>query len=263
MGIGDQLIASGLARDAWTKRGVKIAFGNGERVIFDKHSELIFRNNPNVVFPGNEARSKIEWVSFYKGSRGYNRQGDGHWIWNPDWRCKPGEMYFTHGEEAAGRRYGTGFVVIEPNVVRWKSSAANKDWGIERYQALADRMVADGLQVIQLFPRNDDLSLKLYGVKLVKTDTFRDAVAILKNASIYVGAEGGMHHAAAALGVKGVVIFGGWIPPSVTGYEMHTNIANTDRFCGSFKPCDHCRAALASIGVDHVFNSVKERLSRG
>lgn len=266
MGVGDQIIASSLAREAWTKRGVKIAFGNGERVIFDKHSELIFRNNPNVVFPGNESRSKIEWVAFYKGSRGYNREGDGHWIWNMDWRTKPGEIYFSHGEEAAGRRHGKGFVVIEPNVVRWKMSAPNKDWGFERYQHLADRMLADGIQVMQIVPRQDPVggALKLSGVKLVKTDTFRDAAAIIKNAAIYVGAEGGMHHAAAAFGVRGVVIFGDWIPPSATGYEAHTNITSGhDRFCGSFKPCDHCRDALASISVDTVFSATKERLSRG
>ena len=264
MGAGDQLIGSGLARDAWTKRGVKVALGDGNRVIWDKHSEQVFRNNPNIVYPGNEARSKVEWVAFYKGSRGYNRQGPGHWIWNMDWRCVPGEIYLSHGEEAAGRRHGKGFVVIEPNVVRWKSSSANKDWGVERYQALAERLLEDGKQVVQLFPRQDNgESLKLSGVKIVKTDTFRDAVAVLKNAAIYVGAEGGLHHAAAAVGVRGVVIFGGWIPPQVTGYDMHTNIASSDHFCGSFKPCEHCREALAAISVETVFSATKERLSRG
>jgi hypothetical protein len=69
-----------------------------------------------------------------------------------DWRCKPGEMFLTHGELAAGKRHGSGFVVIEPNVVRWKSSAANKDWGAERYQALADRLVAAGHKLIQFVP---------------------------------------------------------------------------------------------------------------
>lgn len=266
MGVGDQLIGSGLARDAWTKRGVKIALGDGNRVIWDKHSEQVFRNNPNIVYPGNETRSKIEWIAFHKGSRGYNRQGDGHWIWNMEWRCKPGEMYFSHGEEAAGRRHGKGFVVIEPNVVRWKSSAVNKDWGFERYQHLADRLVADGLQVIQILPRQEPRGgvLKLARVKLLKTETFRDAAAVLKHAALYVGAEGGMHHAAAAFGRPGVVMFGDWIPPSVTGYDVHTNITSgNDRFCGSFLPCDHCRQAMEAISVDRVYEATKERLARG
>jgi hypothetical protein len=135
MGIGDQLIASGLAREAWTKRGVKIAFGHSGRVIWDKHSSEIFQNNPNVCFPGNEGKQKVEWVPFYKGNRIYNKSGGTHWVWNPDWKSVPGEIYLTHGEKVAGDRAGKGFILIEPNVVRWKSSAANKDWGHHNYQA--------------------------------------------------------------------------------------------------------------------------------
>lgn len=258
MGIGDQLIASGLARNAWSKRGVKIAFGDGSRVIWDKHSEEVFRNNPNIVFPGNERNQTIEWVAFYKGHRGYNRQGDGHWIWNLEWRCLPGEIVLGANEMAAGRRNGQGFVVIEPNVVPWKSSAANKRWPFERYQAVVDALIADGVEVVQF--ANPDGSPMLERVRKIKTRTFRDAVATLKNASLYIGAEGGMHHAAAAFGIKGVVLFGGWIPPSVTGYEMHSNIAGSDFFCGSFSTCAHCADAMKSISVDVVYNAAKERL---
>lgn len=257
LGIGDQLIATGLARGAWTKRGRKVAFGDGQRVIWDKHSDEIFRNNPNICFRGNETRHKLEWVGFYKGSRGYNTQGDGHWIWNMDWRCVPGEVYLTHGEISAGLRKGRDFVVIEPNVVRWKGSAANKDWGASNYQALADRLIATGRKVAQFVTDGSPL---LAGVKQIKTQTFREAIAILKNAAAYVGAEGGMHHAAAAVGVPGAVIFGGFIPPSVTGYDIHSNLAGSDNFCGSFAACDHCRNAMASISVDRVFNAAMEKL---
>lgn len=258
VGIGDQLIGSGLARTAWTKRGVKIAFGDGRRVIWDKHSELVFRNNPNIVFQGNERVGKIEWVSFYKGSRGYNRQGDGHWIWNPVWRCVPGEIYFGRGERAEGRRIGGGFVVIEPNVVPWKSSAANKRWPFERYQAVADALIADGVKVIQFV--NPDGEPMLKNVRPVSAKGFRDAAAILQNAILYLGAEGGMHHAAAALGVGGVVMFGGWIPPQVTGYENHANMVGSDHFCGSFEACPHCADAMKAISVEAVYHAAKNQL---
>lgn len=259
MGIGDQIIASGLARDAWTKRGVKIAFGDGQRVIWDKHSKDVFQNNPNVVFPGNERNGfKVEWVPFYKGNRGYNKQGEGHWIWNTEWRCVPGEIYFTHGEISAGARYGNGFVVIEPNVVWWKSSARNKDWGYSRYQEVADELQTMGRKVVQFVPPHGGQMLG--GVKQVSARSFRDAIAILRHAKLYIGAEGGLHHAAAAVNVRGVVLFGGWIPPSVTGYDTHINIAGSDRFCGSFATCAHCRDAMAAISVERVCQAAKERL---
>jgi ADP-heptose:LPS heptosyltransferase len=258
MGIGDQLIASGLAREAWTKRGVKIAFGHSGRVIWDKHSSEIFQNNPNVCFPGNEGKQKVEWVPFYKGNRLYNKSGGTHWVWNPDWKSVPGEIYLTHGEKVAGDRAGKDFILIEPNVVRWKSSAANKDWGHHNYQAVANKIVKAGKDVAQ-FVHGESGPL-LYGVRTIKTRNFRDATAVLRNARLYLGSEGGLHHAAAAFDVPGVVLFGGFIPPSVTGYDVHTNLTGSDRFCGSFKPCKHCREAMDSISADRVFDAAMERL---
>lgn len=259
MGLGDNIIASGLARDSLQKRGVRVAFGEKAGVIWDKNSEQIFRNNPNVVFPGNENRGNVEWIPFYKGKRGYNRQGDGHWIWNMDWRCVPGQIFLSDGEQAAARRYGSGFVVIEPNVPEWKSSATNKRWPFERYQAVADELISMGRSVVQFFP-DRRAGPRLRGVRQIRSVTFRDAVAVLKNSALYIGPEGGMHHAAAAVDVPGVVLFGGFIPPSVTGYDTHTNIAGSDQFCGSFTACRHCADAMNSIKLETVLKAAKERL---
>ena len=54
--------------------------------------------------------------------------------------------------------------------------------------------------------------------------SFRHALAILERARLYVGGEGGLHHGAAAVGVGGVVLFGGFVPPLVTGYAVHANL---------------------------------------
>jgi hypothetical protein len=108
VGLGDNLIASGLARDALKDRGVRVAFGERCQVIWDKNSEQIFRSNPNIVFPGNEGRGNVEWIPFYKGKRGYNKQGDGRWIWNESWKCVPGQIFLNDGEQTAAKRYGSG-----------------------------------------------------------------------------------------------------------------------------------------------------------
>lgn len=253
------MIASGIARDSLAKRGSRVAFGENGRVIWDKNSEQIFRSNPNIVFPGNEHRGQVEWIPFYKGNRGYNRQGEGHWIWNMDWRCMPGQIFLSSGEEMAAKRCGSGFVVIEPNVPVWKSSASNKHWSFERYQAVADELRSLGKSVVQFFP-DSRAGPRLRGVRQVRTVTFRDAVAVLKNSALYIGPEGGMHHAAAAVDVTGVVLFGGFIPPSVTGYDTHTNLVGSDRFCGSFTACKHCADAMNSIKVETVLKAAKERI---
>ena len=92
MGYGDQIIATGIARGS-KERGTRVAFGDGKQILWDQHSELIFRGNPNIAPPGSERDHDLEWFKFYRGHRGYNihdpvRQ---RWIWNDLWYCQPVE----------------------------------------------------------------------------------------------------------------------------------------------------------------------------
>ena len=255
MGLGDQLLATGMARGA-ARRGKRIAFGDGRKILWDKHSEQVFRDNPNIAPPGSERHRDIEWVHYYKGSRIYNRQDGDRWVWNMDFRPTPGQLYLSAAEQREAKRYGYGFVLIEPNVEAWKSSSANKDWGVKRYQAVADRLRADGHVVAQFAYGQSQLK----GVKGVTARNFRDAVAIMRHARLYLGPEGGLHHGAAAMGRSAVVLFGGFIPPQVTGYEGHTNLTGGAEACGSLKPCQHCRKAMDAITVEEVLQAARGRL---
>lgn len=257
MGYGDQLMATGMARGA-RARGKRIAFGDGERILWDKNSRTIFTGNENIAPPGSERAKDLEWVAYYKGHRIYNRQDGERWVWNLDFRPTPGEMFFHSTEKRFARRYGEGFVLIEPNVEAWKSVAPNKDWGRANYQRVADRLRADGYRVGQF--RYDKASAPLAGVEVFPTTGFRDALAILARAALYVGPEGGLHHGAAAGGVSAVVLFGGFIPPQVTGYPGHANLTGGAEACGSLKPCQHCADALRAITADEVYAAARDRL---
>jgi len=57
-----------------------------------------------------------------------------------------------------------------------------------------------------------------------------------------------------------VVLFGGFIPPSVTGYAAHANLTGGAEACGSLKPCPHCRKAMEAISVEEVVEEALERL---
>src|SRR5262245_8355908 len=205
MGYGDDLIASGLARGLHAK-GERAAFGDGKRIIWGPWSEEIFRYNPNIAPPGSEGQRDLVWIDHYKGKRKYNRlhENKARWVWNYDFKVVPGEMFLTEFERTVG-----DFIYIEPNVPWNKSVAINKDWGLKNYQAVVDRLLAEGHNVIQ----SDHGKHKLSGVKFVTTPTFRHVLAILACARAAVLPEGGMHHGAAALNVPAVVIFGGFIPP--------------------------------------------------
>ncbi len=68
MGLGDQLMASGMARGA-KARDKRIAFGDGRRIIWDGNSHEIFRGDPNVALPGSEGTTDLKWIAYYKGKR--------------------------------------------------------------------------------------------------------------------------------------------------------------------------------------------------
>jgi hypothetical protein len=257
MGLGDQLMASGMARGAHA-RGKKIAFGDGLRIRWDHNSHEIFKWNPNIAAPGRELDSCIEWIPYYKGHRIYNRQEGDRWAWNLDFHATPGEVFLDDIERKNGTRYGSGFILMEPHIESWKSVAPNKDWGAQKYQQVADRLISLGHKVVQFkYPKSGPL---LNGAHPASTSSFRDAIAILANAALYIGPEGGLHHAAAAVSIPAVVLFGGFIPPSVTGYVTHANLTGGAEACGSLRPCEHCRQAMQRITVEEVVEEALERL---
>jgi hypothetical protein len=247
-------MASGFARGA-SVRGKRIAFGDCRRIIWDLHSEEIFRGNPNIAPPGVERSGNLEWIAFYKGNRLYNRSDGRRWIWNMGFKAIPGEIFLSRQEKKYAETVGRDFIVIEPNVPMQKSVASNKQWPVERYAEVARSLKADGHDVVQF---NYGKGVKLSAARQVISPHFRHGIAILNRAALYIGPEGGLHHAAAAVGIPGVVLFGGFIPPAVTGYSGHTNLTGgVDEACGSLSPCQHCKEAMNRISVDEVMESAK------
>lgn len=257
MGFGDDVIASGLARGMHS-RGRRAAFGDGKKIIWGPWSEEVFRHNPNIAQPGSEGNPDLVWVDHYKGRRKYNSidRVKGRWVWNYDFKVTPGELFFSEKEREFGWDL-SDFIFVEPNVPWHKSVAPNKDWGLENYQRVVDKLMSEGYDVVQSKYGRD----KLRGVRFITTPTFRDVLALMRRAKVALVPEGGLHHGAAAVGVPAVVLFGGFIPPAVVGYDQHINLTGgATGFCGSLTKCHHCRAALAKISVEEVYQAVKNFL---
>ena len=256
MGFGDDVMASGFAR-GMCEKGKRAAFGDGKRIVWGPWSEEVFRNNPNVARPGSEPAQDLIWVDYYKGHRKYNQldRKKERWIWNFDFKAVPGEIFFDRDE---GHILNEQFIFVEPNVPWHKSVAVNKDWGLKRYQAVVDLLKKDGHTVVQTHHGRDKLS----GVKFISTPTFRSALSLMKRAKAALIPEGGLHHGAAAVGVPATVIFGGFIPPAVTGYDGHINLTgNSNGFCGNLNKCLHCRETLDKISVEEVYSSMKKLIN--
>ncbi|TIU15050.1 MAG: glycosyltransferase family 9 protein, partial [Mesorhizobium sp.] len=158
--------------------------------------------------------------------------------------------FFDEHELAWAAGVGAGFVLMEPNVEAFKSWASNKRWPADRYDAVAARLAADGAEIVQ-FAHGDH---RIRHARQVRAPSFRHAMAALARASLYVGPEGGMHH--------GAVLFGGFIPPDVTGYAGHVNLTGGAKACGSLRPCAHCRAAMQAIRVEDVTAAAQTHLTK-
>lgn len=251
MGWGDELIAAGQARRMQQEKPGKVLIRD-LRGNIRKHD--MWANNPRIVGPAENAYKAQELLNG-PGARPYiAAKTDERWTWK-DFECLAGEIYFS-AEELAFAAAHAPAVVIEPN--NKQQASPNKQWGRERWVALAALLRAEGIAPVQLGPVGTQL---VPGAQLIETPSFRHACAVLGRAKAAVLPEGGLHHAAAALGVKAVVIFGGFISPRQTGYAFHVNLFTGGEACGMRVPCAHCAAAMAQIAPEAVMTELRKLLA--
>ena len=188
-------------------------------------------------------------------------------IFNPNHRAVSGEIHYSHNEiKEAQNLIGKlkDYIVIEPHVKK-TFSQGNKDWGWHNWLKLVKEL--RDYPLVQL--RKDKDVKGLPGVKTLETNEFRVACAIVKMSRLFVGTDGGLHHAAAAYGIvdnelvyyetPAVVIWGGFSHPQMLGYQCHYNIrANDSPPCGSKVPCQHCKDMMANVPHDLVAKTIKQ-----
>ncbi len=262
MSYGDEIMACGqalsLARE--TGKRVRIVDAGGKRRWDD-----LWRNIPEIIHP----RDRVRDCSVLRngvGARPYldYTNEDGIRASHTGWRARDhiGRIVFDADEiefaEKACHGFGS-FILIEPNVakasatVRWDSNP-NKQWGRDRWQQLVRLMK---LPVVQVGANGTEV---LDGAYFIPTATFRLGAAVLQRATLSILPESGLHHAAAALGKKAVVLFGGLISPETTGYPFHINISRGEP-CRMLVPCKHCEEIWQTISPEEVADRASELLA--
>lgn len=245
MGLGDWILASAQVKEANERTGKKVMLGDGKRYFYEPQ---VFKNNPRMANPGEDC----VWVANYGGCRPYIRGSiDRHFIFNDDFHATPGELYLS--EEELEFKYPEPYIVIEPEVKNKFSHGVNKSWPREYWEIVSKEnlpFLQLGLTETPIFPH-------------LKTDTFRHALSILSKAKLFVGTDGGLHHAAAALGIPAVVIWTGFSSPKHLGYEFHTNIHDGGEPCGNYSGvCNHCLEISKSIKPERVIKEIYEEYTR-
>jgi len=257
MGWGDEILAAGEAQRIFDETGQKVA-------ITDRSGNVrwsdIWQGNPAIATIEESLGDHVQRIINGTNARPYNANVPftaASGVAFTDWRARDhrGRIYLSERERGYGTRLRARvgpYWVIEPSLPA--KGTPNKRWPFARFQAIVQRP-ADW-RWAQLLHHD---SRQLDGVDGVSTLTFRDACGVLASAEGYVGPEGGLHHAAAALGIPAVVLFGGCMSVETFGYPEHTNIADDgpESPCGRWLPCDHCTRAMLAISVDQVWDAVK------
>ena len=244
----------------------------------------LWRGNPRIATPQDVAHGReVQWILNGPGCRPYidhrtmgrdfaavfpgrpftTGSRDPRLPWRfTDWRAAPGEL------PCVPRRAPGCYLVVEPHIK--PGASPNKQWGWARWQELVHALRDAHHPWIQLGPPGARV---LDGVMNLPRASFVEACAVLSGAAAAVLPDGGLHHAAAALGVPAVVIFGGYTSPANLGYDGHVNLfdsAGGQSPCGQRVDCAHCRQAMDSIRpeavaaqLEHLLNAQDETARKG
>lgn len=253
MGLGDEIMALGHAETVSRRDycGSPVAIVD-RRGMARKHD--LWRGSPFVTMsPGPNTPTVTNAAQYRPYIRYPFTRETG--ITPSGWRARDyrGRLVLTDEELEAGRRLRAQlgpFVILGAEI--GPGASPNKDWGRARFESLVSLLSPHMAVVQSSAPRPEFTAIP--GVRRhLKLHNFRQVCGVLAASTGYVGVEGGLHHAAAALGLPGTVIFGHFIDPLVTGYPEHRNLrGGAIGMCGSWSSCGECERAMEAVTPETV-----------
>lgn len=250
MGYGDVLMSIGDAkrRHQQTRQRVMIVGRDGRPVASDMFTGIPYLTQRPVAGP-------FQRVINGSGVRPYvASKTPTQWTWRP-YQPTPADIVFTDAERAFAEPY-RGSIMIEPNVKN--IGHTNKAWPL-LYWLQFDSMLGSSKigPVVQCSLTPERWLPHAAGVI---TPTFRHACAVLSVCRAFVGTEGGLMHAAAAVGVPAVILWSEFISPEITGYPTMRNLRHAGKPCGRRLNCHRCQESMLAIKPAEVFANLKEIL---
>ena len=283
MGLGDDLLVTRIAKIEKEKfPDRQIVIGNFQKKLV--YYSIIYDNNPNITNPDQIDNTKpIHYIDYHSKNRPYidkQKSTKKKWVWNFNFKPMPGEIYFSFEEKKESKKiigdaihywkknntnFFKGIIFIEPTSAKPEDKLIhikhkNKAWSFTNWLQLTEKLNREYL-IIQSIHKNSVKLPRVYHCE----QGFRLACSVLNKSDLYVGVEGGFGQAAAALKKKAVIYFGGWIHPSITGYDFHQNIyVNIDGSpCGAMTyECDHCVTCREKITVDYMYDKIIKEIDK-
>ena len=158
------------------------------------------------------------------------------------------------------------FVVLFPG-----ASIAERRWGTDKFQQLADQLVIHGFPVIVVGGHEDVvvgemIIAGLDGVNLAGKTSLSETAAILARACLLISGDSGVLHIAVGLGIPTVSLFGPGIANKWTPRGDSHIVINHRLSCspctkfGTTPPCPIGAKCLQEISIDEVFSAAESLL---
>jgi hypothetical protein len=159
-----------------------------------------------------------------------------------------------------------GCVTPRPAVAMQTSSMSarfpmrNKQWPLERFQAVADALKGE-FDIVQLGSPTDpvlDGALDLRG----KTSV-RESAAILASSKLFIGLVSGLMHLARAVDCRSVIVYGGREHPAQSGYTANENLYWNGPCapCWQRDDCDYDRVCMKEMLPEMVLAAAHRQLA--
>ncbi len=180
-----------------------------------------------------------------------------------DYQC---EMYFSPDEEEAVDRLqeslklSTAFVVVEPHSKsQWFGDL--REWPFERWERVVKWLRDQNYPVVQIGEGGN--SVLEGAIDITGRTSFREAVLLMQRARLFLGQEGGLMHAANAVDVPSVIVWGGLTLPEFAGYRKHRVLCTHVECapCGLRGNCPYDKKCLTSVEPGDVISAVSETLA--
>ena len=157
------------------------------------------------------------------------------------------------------------YLVLEPNTNKdWFGDL--RSWPWENWLALIEKLQKNLPSGIELVQVGVEGSTALPNIKNISgKNSVRETAAIIRDAKLFIGTEGGLMHLANAMETPSVILWGGLTLPEFTGYkEYQTVICKYVECapCGLRGNCPHQKKCMTSITVDEVFAAITSELKK-
>ena len=275
MGLGGYLTWTAVAREIHQVAGTKV-------FPFEMHGQFIkpvkteiFNNNPYIqqefdntigapMQLNNPTTNYCKQDTPERAVHRYDRHiieqiCEFYGIQSPKLKC---ELYFSDEELAKSEKLLSGlgeFIAIEPQSN--DEYTVNKKYPLSKWQNVADKLISDGHKLVQIGRKTETQLLE--GVtNLTGITSFREAALVIKQSKLFVSSEGGLMHAANAVGTRSTILYTGFIHPKMTCYPENTNIWIGEKHgpCGMKTLCLHCKNESENHDENEIVESVRSML---